>query len=135
MCAAPGSKTFQLLEAVHAAAGGAGAQGRESDPPAGIPQGYVVANDADFKRCMLLTHQTKRGCSPCLLVTNHNAEAFPMLKTKSHPEVSLKQERTVRGCGLTTVLQAGWGLPARDVLGKGCLAYEQGTVLLEASVM
>ena len=43
MCAAPGSKTVQLLEALHS--------GGEA------PTGFVVANDADFKRCNLLTHQ------------------------------------------------------------------------------
>jgi hypothetical protein len=146
MCAAPGSKTFQLLEALHAGCtagatppgacrgavyarswhtgvcggrplprarelrnwghgpswlvaccqelvGCAGVWPRVDDPLHGCWQeqqatsklyvyvrvrvfvcrtaGYVVANDVDFKRCNLLTHQTKRVCSPCLLVTNH----------------------------------------------------------------
>ena len=43
MCAAPGSKTFQLLEALHAASA--------------TPPGLVIANDADAQRCNLLTHQ------------------------------------------------------------------------------
>ena len=43
MCAAPGSKTFQLLEALHATSA--------------TPAGLVVANDADAQRCNLLTHQ------------------------------------------------------------------------------
>ena len=47
-CAAPGSKTFQLLEMLH---GG----------PA-TATGLVVANDSDVKRCNLLAHQTKRMC-------------------------------------------------------------------------
>lgn len=63
MCAAPGSKTAQLLEALHAGDG--------------VPTGFVVANDSDAQRCNLLTHQTKRICSPCLVVTNHFAERFP----------------------------------------------------------
>lgn len=63
MCAAPGSKTAQLLEALHAGEG--------------VPSGFVVANDADAQRCNLLTHQTKRICSPCLIVTNHGAERYP----------------------------------------------------------
>ncbi len=60
MCAAPGSKTFQLLESLHSGTGPTDA----SAPVAayGPPSGYVVANDADFKRCNLLTHQTKRVC-------------------------------------------------------------------------
>lgn len=93
MCAAPGSKTFQLLEALHS--GGAGSPAAGGDPtaapsaaavaaansgPGGLPPGFVVANDADFQRCNLLTHQTKRVCSPNLMVTNHSAEHFPELK-------------------------------------------------------
>ncbi len=45
MCAAPGSKTFQLLEALHATSA--------------TPPGLVVANDADAQRCNLLTHQAR----------------------------------------------------------------------------
>eukprot|EP00198_Chlamydomonas_reinhardtii_P014070 XP_001703407.1 tRNA-(m5C) methyltransferase [Chlamydomonas reinhardtii] len=66
MCAAPGSKTFQLLEALHA-----------GSRPGQTPPGFVMANDADFMRCNLLTHQTKRVCSPCLLVVNHDASRLP----------------------------------------------------------
>ena len=66
MCAAPGSKTSQLLEMLHAAAGEA-------------PSGVVVANDASLQRANLLTHQCKRSNSPALVVTNHQAQLFPML--------------------------------------------------------
>ena len=76
MCAAPGSKTQQLLEALHSG------RGDEGTP---LPLGFVVANDADHKRCNLLTHQTKRVCSPCLLVTNHAGEQFPEVK-RTGPE-------------------------------------------------
>lgn len=71
MCAAPGSKTFQLLESLHSASSGAVAKRQESaDPSTGpappldqlSPSGYVIANDADFARCSLLTHQLKRVC-------------------------------------------------------------------------
>ena len=68
MCAAPGSKTQQLLEALHSGGGDS------------MPAGFVVANDSDHKRCNLLTHQTKRVCSPCLIVTNHGGEQFPEVK-------------------------------------------------------
>ncbi|KIY92797.1 hypothetical protein MNEG_15166 [Monoraphidium neglectum] len=68
MCAAPGSKTFQLLEMLH--------QGSSHGQ---APQGIVVANDADGQRCNLLTHQTKRMCSPCLMITNHSGEMFPRM--------------------------------------------------------
>ena len=69
MCAAPGSKTSQLLELLHA----------EDCPAQPMPSGVVVANDANNKRCYMLVHQAKRLNSPCLMVTNHDASVFPML--------------------------------------------------------
>lgn len=74
MCAAPGSKTFQLLEMLHNMEGADSSSGSST-----TPSGFVVANDADAQRCNLLTHQTKRMCSPCLMVTNHNGEQFPKI--------------------------------------------------------
>ncbi|CAM6097710.1 unnamed protein product [Calypogeia fissa] len=71
MCAAPGSKTFQLLEMIH-----------KEDKPGLLPQGMVIANDLDVQRCHLLIHQTKRMCSPNILVTNHEGQQFPGLKEK-----------------------------------------------------
>jgi multisite-specific tRNA:(cytosine-C5)-methyltransferase len=68
MCAAPGSKTFQMLEALHTASDGA-----ESS------RGLVVGNDADSRRCATLTHQAQRMRSPSLLVTNHEAQLFPSI--------------------------------------------------------
>jgi tRNA (cytosine34-C5)-methyltransferase len=53
MCAAPGSKTFQLLEMLHAGPAAA--------------TGLVVANDSDAKRCNLLAHQVKRMCRCALM--------------------------------------------------------------------
>lgn len=41
--------------------------------------GIVVANDADAQRCNLLAHQTKRMCSPALIVTNHDATMYPIV--------------------------------------------------------
>lgn len=64
MCAAPGSKTAQLLEALHCN---------------GEPSGVVVANDADVQRCNMLTHQTQRIRSPAMIITNHEAQRFPLL--------------------------------------------------------
>lgn len=63
MCAAPGSKTYQLLEAIHA---------QDNDPT-----GLVIANDADVQRCNMLTHQAQRFRSPALIVTNHDGQSFP----------------------------------------------------------
>ena len=75
MCAAPGSKTFQLLEMLHARA--------EERDEGSLPTGVVVANDASLQRANLLTHQTKRSNSPALIVTNHQAQKFPLLYPKS----------------------------------------------------
>ncbi|TKY60254.1 tRNA (cytosine(34)-C(5))-methyltransferase [Spatholobus suberectus] len=64
MCAAPGSKTFQLLEIIH-----------QSTKGGSLPDG--MANDLDVQRCNLLIHQTKRMCTANLIVTNHEAQHFP----------------------------------------------------------
>lgn len=64
MCAAPGSKTTQLVEMLHAEEGK-------------IPEGLVIANDSNNKRCYLLTHQLKRLPSPNLIITNHDASIMP----------------------------------------------------------
>ncbi|CAA6665001.1 unnamed protein product [Spirodela intermedia] len=66
MCAAPGSKTFQLLEMMH-----------QSSNVGLLPNGLVIANDVDVQRCNLLIHQTRRMCSANLIVTNHEAQHFP----------------------------------------------------------
>lgn len=72
MCAAPGSKTAQLIEAIH------------GNPEVPQPTGFVVANDSDFKRSHMLIHQVKRLNSPNLVVTNHDAQLFPKIKTGEH---------------------------------------------------
>ncbi|KAL8151918.1 hypothetical protein V2J09_021726, partial [Rumex salicifolius] len=73
MCAAPGSKTFQLLEIIH-----------KSSEPGELPSGMVVANDVDVQRSNLLIHQTKRMCTANLMVTNHEAQNFPGCNLKKH---------------------------------------------------
>ncbi|KAK2550403.1 RNA cytosine-C(5)-methyltransferase NSUN2 [Acropora cervicornis] len=70
-CAAPGSKTVQLIELLH---------GEESS---GIPDGLVVANELQNKRCYMLVHQSKRLHSPCCLITNHDAAMFPSMFVKT----------------------------------------------------
>ncbi|KAM7529315.1 hypothetical protein LguiB_032725 [Lonicera macranthoides] len=78
MCAAPGSKTFQLLEMIHMAT-----------VPGTLPTGMVIANDADVQRCNLLIHQTKRMCTANLIVTNHEAQHFPSCHlSKNHTNAS-----------------------------------------------
>ena len=47
-----------------------------------LPEGFVIANDIDPKRCYMLVHQSRRIHSPCCLVTNHDAAAFPDINIK-----------------------------------------------------
>ncbi|ETE62867.1 tRNA (cytosine(34)-C(5))-methyltransferase [Ophiophagus hannah] len=68
MCAAPGSKTAQLIEMLHA------------DMSVPFPEGFVIANDVDNKRCYLLVHQAKRLNSPCIMVINHDASSIPNIQ-------------------------------------------------------
>lgn len=77
LCAAPGSKTAQIIEALH------------SDGSGNIPKGFVIANDVDNKRCYMLVHQAKRLNSPCLLITNAEAGQFPNLFTNNHDDGEL----------------------------------------------
>lgn len=76
MCAAPGSKTFQLLEMIH-----------QSKEPGLLPGALVIANDFKAQRCDLLIHNTKRMCTANLIVTNHDAQNFPSCSlAKEHSE-------------------------------------------------
>jgi 16S rRNA C967 or C1407 C5-methylase (RsmB/RsmF family) len=68
MCAAPGSKTSQLLEIVNRSLAYPESQ-----------QGTVVANDADTDRAYMLVHQCKRINSPLLVVSTHKGQQFPTI--------------------------------------------------------
>lgn len=74
MCAAPGSKTAQLVEALHA------------NDEKQLPTGFVLANDSDYKRSHMLVHQVKRLNSPNFLVVNHDAQLFPRIRLNGHKE-------------------------------------------------
>jgi len=111
LCAAPGSKSAQLIEAVH---GGEEArvrkvlhklakeEKREMSPDGmeietemaqadvendysddGRTTGLLIANDVDYRRAQMLVHQVKRLNSPNLIVTNHDATMFPSIKISS----------------------------------------------------
>jgi 16S rRNA C967 or C1407 C5-methylase (RsmB/RsmF family) len=54
MCAAPGSKTCQMIEMVS-------------------ESGVVIANDVEWKRANMLSHQVQRLCSPANIVCNVDA--------------------------------------------------------------
>ena len=73
-CASPGSKTAQVVEMLH-----------EGTP---LPAGFCIANDSDAQRCNLLVHQTRRMNSPALLVTNHDASAYPLVSRRGAPKVT-----------------------------------------------
>ncbi|KDE06502.1 hypothetical protein MVLG_03154 [Microbotryum lychnidis-dioicae p1A1 Lamole] len=71
MCAAPGSKTVQLLEAL---IGSEKLGGQASG-------GLLIANDSDAKRCHLLVHQSlHRVPGTGMMVTNHDATQLPGLR-------------------------------------------------------
>lgn len=112
MCAAPGSKSAQLIEMVH---GGeearirkvvheaAKGQNREASPDGieveldiktgtrqdddksddGRATGLLVANDVEYRRAQMLVHQVKRLNSPNIVVTNHDASQFPSIRITS----------------------------------------------------
>ena len=107
MCAAPGSKSAQLLEMIHVgeearmrkvlrqiaeaeglALGKETKEEKEADLSAdpsddGRATGLLIANDSDYKRGHMLVHQLKRLSSPNLIVTNHDATQFPSIRLPS----------------------------------------------------
>lgn len=107
LCAAPGSKAAQLIEMVHAGEEVRTGQvlqdlamGREPQKTSstqegrnvnnlwaddGRSTGLLIANDADYKRSHMLIHQMKRLNSPNLIVTNHDATAFPSIRLTPRP--------------------------------------------------
>ncbi|KAL4778554.1 S-adenosyl-L-methionine-dependent methyltransferase [Aspergillus varians] len=100
MCAAPGSKSAQLMEMVHTGEEDAmlevskqvkeGTVGPEPAGPEGLADdgrstGLLIANDSDNKRAHMLVHQMKRLSSPNLIVTNHDATMYPSIRLPSKP--------------------------------------------------
>lgn len=92
LCAAPGSKSAQLLELINAGEEDRARQVAENtanglDRPEGIEfaddgrsTGLLIANDVDYKRAHMLVHQMKRLSSPNIIVTNHDATIYPSIK-------------------------------------------------------
>ena len=110
LCAAPGSKSAQLIEMIHA---GEEDRAREVashlanglDRPAGQDYeddgrstGLLIANDVDYKRAHMLVHQVKRLASPNIIVTNHDATVFPSIRIPSPqaPEGKQLQNRYLK---------------------------------------
>lgn len=106
MCAAPGSKSCQLMEMLHAGEEDSMRQVTESlnngtELPNleeglgdyGRSTGLLIANDSDYKRAHMLIHQMKRLNSPNLIVTNHDATMYPSIKLPSLPSTDGKQSQ------------------------------------------
>ena len=118
MCAAPGSKAAQLLEIIHGGEEARMRRiarkikeddGRQVSPEGdalqkeikddegsgdwsddGRATGLLIANDSDYKRAHMLTHQMKRLNSPNLIVTNHDATMYPSIKLPSQGQIHNK---------------------------------------------
>ncbi|KAF2169325.1 hypothetical protein M409DRAFT_65027 [Zasmidium cellare ATCC 36951] len=96
LCAAPGSKSAQLVELIHAGeedrvdkaiklAKGEIALSEDSSngqnmEDGGRATGMLVANDVNYQRAQMLVHQVKRLNSPNLVVMNHDATMFPSIE-------------------------------------------------------
>ncbi|EXJ88046.1 hypothetical protein A1O1_04973 [Capronia coronata CBS 617.96] len=97
LCAAPGSKSAQLIEMIHSGeedrcrqvasniANGLDRPEGEDFEDDGRATGLLVANDVDYRRAHMLVHQMKRLSSPNIIVTNHDATVFPSIKVSSPP--------------------------------------------------
>ena len=97
LCAAPGSKSAQLIEMLHAGeedrarevashlANGLDRPEGQDYEDDGRSTGLLIANDVDYKRAHMLVHQVKRLASPNIIVTNHDATVFPSIKIPSEP--------------------------------------------------
>lgn len=101
LCAAPGSKSAQLIEAIHAGEEERveraikSAKGESVTNGVGISDdlmqdngrttGLLVANDVNYQRAQMLVHQVKRLNSPNLIVTNHDATLFPSIELPTSP--------------------------------------------------
>lgn len=94
LCAAPGSKSAQLIELIHV-----GEEDRVGKALSALKErgsaikseelgledygrttGLLVANDVNYQRAQMLVHQVKRLNSPNLVVTNHDATMFPSIE-------------------------------------------------------
>ncbi|CRG98372.1 tRNA m5C-methyltransferase, putative [Plasmodium relictum] len=56
------------------------------------PNGVVVGNDSNFKRCCMLFHRLKNIHSGSLIVTNNNAIHFPYIYIKNEKECTFEKK-------------------------------------------
>ncbi|KAH0487250.1 MAG: hypothetical protein KVP17_002490 [Porospora cf. gigantea B] len=87
MCAAPGSKTSELLDMLmwdYIATRSAAPSGNvHVGVP--VPKGAILANDVDVKRAGMLSHQLDRAGSPAMGVTCWDAAIFPSIAIDGKP--------------------------------------------------
>ena len=95
MCAAPGSKTAQLLEYLKSDIFGSEEGRSKSQDDCYFDDGLVVANDVDNKRCYMLVHQANRLNSPNCVIINEDAAKLPNMKTfdKDSDEYNIRFDR------------------------------------------
>lgn len=78
VCAAPGSKTGQIMELIHQ---------KEAAEKISIPRGGVVANELNIQRANRLTHQVKRITTGGIAVINHEGQSIPKVINKDGAEI------------------------------------------------
>ena len=81
LCAAPGSKTSQLIELLHTSTTTQTSDGDESND-----LGFVLANEMSRGRAYMLVHHIKRLQSPAFLVSSHDATLMPNVYPDSDVE-------------------------------------------------
>lgn len=101
LCAAPGSKSAQLIEMLHQGeearlrtvmSGETPTDGDYTDE--GRSTGLLVANDVNYQRAQMLVHQVKRLNSPNLIVMNHDATLFPSIELPTDPPVNGQRQKS-----------------------------------------
>lgn len=85
LCAAPGSKTQQIIENLHFDA--------VTNEHHSLPTGYVMANDANYSRAQMLVHQLKRVESANFCVVNHEGQHLPNVKIGPKPEAGVMADQ------------------------------------------
>jgi 16S rRNA C967 or C1407 C5-methylase (RsmB/RsmF family) len=86
LCAAPGSKTTQILEMLNS---------NTYLDTSEQENGLVIANDADYKRCYMMIHQLNRSPSAQYMATQYDASQFPNLRLSTAAGEILKFDRVL----------------------------------------
>jgi tRNA (cytosine34-C5)-methyltransferase len=90
LCAAPGSKTSQLIELLHTSTTTTQTPSAEGKGRNDLSQegdlGFVLANEMSRGRAYMLVHHIKRLQSPAFLVSSHDATLMPNVYPDSDAE-------------------------------------------------